>query len=55
MEQNRATRAASEYVKEATEAYFAESNPITAAEVRQAAAGLVTLLLLGALLVSRIL
>ena len=43
------------YVQEATEHFFGDSRPVTPAELRQAAAGLVVLLLLGGLLVSRVL
>lgn len=44
-----------EYVREATEEYLSESNPVTVTELKQAAAGLVTLLLLGGLLVGQVL
>lgn len=43
------------YIQEATETFFGERNPVTAEQVRQAAAGLIALLLLGGLIVAMVL
>ena len=57
---HKATRASEQvsargYVQEATEYFFGDSRPIMPAELRQAAAGLVVLVLLGGFLISRVL